>query len=233
MSKQTHSFLQLTALADGWLGAQVQYCWSVGGAVLSGGQTNCCTMCDKLSYWRPNCSTAVFVWWENCRQVWVYSSTLNTVLCATVGVAFPLHLAPVKINELTYSACVILVYVPVTLLPKSVTEMLIVYDQHAMNYKMQIVMYVPTAVDATSTRTVLGTYFPNLVSLKNVLKQSSPTPSILWSESFRPSGWIPCSRQCSSQNAPPVCTPAWPTWMEIHSRWNTQILHTCHSSITN
>ena len=50
----------------------------------------------------------------------MYSSTLNTALCATVGVAFPLHLAPVEINVLTYSACVSFLYVPVTLLTKSV-----------------------------------------------------------------------------------------------------------------
>ena len=58
----------------------------------------------------------------------MYSSTLNTALCATVGVAFPQHVMPVKINVSAYSACVILVYVPVTLLPKSVSELLIIYD---------------------------------------------------------------------------------------------------------
>jgi hypothetical protein len=63
----------------------------------------------------------------------MYSSALNTALCATAGVAFPQHVAPVKINVLPYSACGISVYVPVTLLPKSVTELLVNCDQHVMN----------------------------------------------------------------------------------------------------
>ena len=36
---------------------------------------------------------------------------------------------------------------------------------------------------------------------------------------------MPCSRQYSSQQALPIWTPAWPTWMEIHSRC-TQRRHT-------
>ncbi|POI26569.1 hypothetical protein CIB84_009680 [Bambusicola thoracicus] len=32
-----------------------------------------------------------------------------------------------------------------------------------------------------------------------------------------PSGWMPCSRHYSSQQALPICMPAWPTWMEMHS----------------
>ena len=32
------------------------------------------------------------------------------------------------------------------------------------------------------------------------------------------SGWIPCSRQYSSQHALPVWIPAWPMWMEMTSR---------------
>lgn len=63
----------------------------------------------------------------------------------------------------------------------------------------------------------LGTCFPAPVSLKKVLKESSP-PLIFFSVGTCPSGWIPCSRQYSSQHALPIWAPAWPTWMEIHSR---------------
>ncbi|KFO94912.1 hypothetical protein N300_00005, partial [Calypte anna] len=47
------------------------------------------------------------------------------------------------------------------------------------------------------------------VSLKKVLKESSPPPMVL-SLGICPSGWMPCSRQYSSQQAFPICTPAWP-----------------------
>lgn len=68
-----------------------------------------------------------------------------------------------------------------------------------------------------STKTALGTCLPAPVSLKNVLKLSSPPPCNL-SEGICPSGWIPCSKQYNSQQAFPIWTPAWPTWTEIHSR---------------
>ena len=77
---------------------------------------------------------------------------------------------------------------------------------------------LPTTVGSRSTKTALGTCLPAPVSLKKVLKESSPPPMVL-SLGIWPSGWIPCSRQYNSQHALPICTPACPTWIEIHSRW--------------
>jgi hypothetical protein len=57
-----------------------------------------------------------------------------------------------------------------------------------------------------------------------VLKLSSPLPTDL-SDGICPSGWIPCSRQYSSQHALPIWTPAWPTCTDIHSRWKKTKLH--------
>ncbi|KFP72183.1 hypothetical protein N310_00646, partial [Acanthisitta chloris] len=54
-----------------------------------------------------------------------------------------------------------------------------------------------------------GTCLPAPVSLKKVLKESSPPPLVL-SLGMVPLGWMPCSRQYSSQQAFPICTPAWP-----------------------
>ncbi|KAG8234342.1 hypothetical protein J437_LFUL014794 [Ladona fulva] len=54
--------------------------------------------------------------------------------------------------------------------------------------------YIPTTVGSKSTNTALGTCFPAPVSLKKVLKLSSPPPTVL-SEGICPSGWIPCSKQ--------------------------------------
>ena len=85
-------------------------------------------------------------------------------------------------------------------------------------YKM--ISDLPTTVGSRSTKTARGTCLPAPVSLKKVLKESSPPPMVL-SEGIWPSGWMPCSRQYSSQQALPIWTPAWPTWMEMHSRWNT------------
>ena len=76
----------------------------------------------------------------------------------------------------------------------------------------------PTTVGSKSTKTARGTCFPAPVSLKNVLKESSPPPIVL-SLGIWPSGWIPCSKQYNSQQALPIWTPAWPTCTEIHSRW--------------
>lgn len=78
---------------------------------------------------------------------------------------------------------------------------------------------LPTTVGSKSTKTALGTCLPEPVSLKKVLKESSPPPTVL-SEGIWPSGWIPCSRQYSSQQALPICTPACPMCTEIHSLWN-------------
>ena len=69
-----------------------------------------------------------------------------------------------------------------------------------------------------STNTALGTCLPAPVSLKNVLNESSALPTAL-SLGIWPLGWIPCSKQYNSQQALPIWTPAWPTWIEIHSRW--------------
>ena len=54
-------------------------------------------------------------------------------------------------------------------------------------YKMHTLMYVPTTVGSKSTKTALGTCFPAPVSLKNVLKLSSPPPRVL-SDGIWPSG---------------------------------------------
>jgi len=77
---------------------------------------------------------------------------------------------------------------------------------------------LPMTEGSRSTNTARGTCFPEPVSLKKVLKESSPRPMVL-SLGILPSGWMPCSRQYNSQHAFPICTPAWPTWMEMHSRY--------------
>lgn len=82
--------------------------------------------------------------------------------------------------------------------------------------------YIPTTEGSRSTITARGTCFPAPVSLKNVLKESSPPPIVL-SLGIWPSGWIPCSRQYSSQQALPIWTPACPIWTEIHSLWKQKI----------
>merc|ERR1719484_222334 len=82
--------------------------------------------------------------------------------------------------------------------------------------------YVPvrtssTTVGSRSTNTQRGTCLPEPVSEKKVLKASSPPPMVL-SDGIWPSGWMPCSRQYSSQHALPHWIPAWPRWIEITSR---------------
>ena len=72
-------------------------------------------------------------------------------------------------------------------------------------------------VGSRSMKTVRGTCLPEPVSEKKVLKASSPPPIVL-SEGIWPSGWMPCSRQKSSQHALPVWMPAWPRWRVMHSR---------------
>ena len=81
--------------------------------------------------------------------------------------------------------------------------------------------YVPVrtssiTVGSRSIITARGTCFPAPVSEKNVLNASSSTPHVL-SDGIAPSGWIPCSRQYSSQHALPIWQPACPMWMEITS----------------
>ena len=90
-----------------------------------------------------------------------------------------------------------------------------------LNFKQRRFVYSPTTVGSKSTNTARGTCFPAPVSLKNVLKESSPPPIVL-SLGIWPSGWIPCSKQYNSQQAFPIWTPAWPTWTEIHSRYETR-----------
>lgn len=84
--------------------------------------------------------------------------------------------------------------------------------------------YLPITDGSKSTNTALGTCFPAPVSLKKVLKESSPPPMVL-SVGIWPFGWIPCSRQYSSQQALPIWTPAWPMWIEMHSRWMKKNVH--------
>ena len=81
--------------------------------------------------------------------------------------------------------------------------------------------YLPTTVGYKSMNTARGTCFPAPVSLKNVLKESSPPPIVL-SLGIWPLGWIPCSKQYNSQQAFPIWTLAWPTWTETHSRYETR-----------
>ena len=80
---------------------------------------------------------------------------------------------------------------------------------------------IPTTVGSRSTKTALGTCLPAPVSLKKVLKESSPPPMVL-SDGIWPSGWIPCSKQYNSQQAFPIWTPACPTWIEIHSLYTLE-----------
>ena len=75
----------------------------------------------------------------------------------------------------------------------------------------------PTTVGSRSMKTVRGTCLPEPVSEKKVLNASSPPPIVL-SDGIWPSGWMPCSRQKSSQHALPVWMPAWPRWRVMHSR---------------
>lgn len=75
----------------------------------------------------------------------------------------------------------------------------------------------PMTVGSRSTYIALGTWRPELPVLKNVLNGSSRLFSSAGASRKTPSGPTPCSRQKSSQQAFPVCTPAWPTWMEMHS----------------
>lgn len=81
----------------------------------------------------------------------------------------------------------------------------------------------PTTVGSRSTYIALGTWRPELPVLKNVLNGSSREFSSAVVSRETPSGPIPCSRQNSSQQAFPVCTPAWPTWIEMHSLWTERI----------
>lgn len=87
-------------------------------------------------------------------------------------------------------------------------------------------LHLPTTVGSKSTKTALGTCLPAPVSLKKVLKESS-APLRADSSGIWPSGRMPCSRQYNSQHALPICTPAWPTWTEMHSRWEHKAKYCC------
>lgn len=71
----------------------------------------------------------------------------------------------------------------------------------------------------------LGTWRPELPVLKNVLNGSSQELGAAVVSSKTPSGPIPCSRQNSSQQAFPIWTPAWPTWIEMHSLCRQRLQH--------
>ena len=73
-------------------------------------------------------------------------------------------------------------------------------------------------VGSRSTKMARGTLCPDPISLKNVELESEDMAAVLLPSTDRPSGWIPCSRQYSSQHELPIWTPAWPTWILIHSR---------------
>ena len=86
-----------------------------------------------------------------------------------------------------------------------------------------IELSLPTTVGSRSTKIALGTYFPDPVSSKKApndrclsFSSSLTGPSC----TSRPSGRMPCSRQYSSQHELPIWTPAWPMWIEIHSRYS-------------
>lgn len=85
-----------------------------------------------------------------------------------------------------------------------------------LNIKVELAnrLFLPMTVASRSTITTLGTILPRSASEKKVLKQESDW---VGADGKVPSGRIPCSRQYSCQQAAPICTPAWPTWMDMHS----------------
>merc|ERR1711887_231768 len=87
-----------------------------------------------------------------------------------------------------------------------------------MKVSLFVLDLITTTTDGSrSTKTALGTCLPEPVSAKKVVNESSPIPRDL-SDGMEPSGAMPCSKQYSSQQALPIWQPAWPTWMEMHSR---------------
>lgn len=74
--------------------------------------------------------------------------------------------------------------------------------------------HLPMTGGSKSTNIALGTCFPEPVSLKKVPKEESACPEDA-SEEMMPPGWIPCSRQYSSQQELPIWMPAWSMWIEI------------------
>lgn len=88
-----------------------------------------------------------------------------------------------------------------------------------MKVKTHIQDHSPTTVGSRSTYMALGTWRPELPVLKKVLNGLSRVFGSAGPSRKTPSGPMPCSRQRSSQQAFPVWTPAWPTWIEMHSLW--------------
>ena len=74
----------------------------------------------------------------------------------------------------------------------SVIEILISIDKMQCFKKILPVRISSITVGSKSTKSALGTCFPELVSEKKVLKESSAIPS-LSSDGICPSGCIPCS----------------------------------------
>ena len=79
----------------------------------------------------------------------------------------------------------------------SVIEILISIDKMQCFKKILPVRISSITVGSKSTKSALGTCFPELVSEKKVLKESSAIPS-LSSDGICPSGCIPCSITSSS-----------------------------------
>lgn len=107
-------------------------------------------------------------------------------------------------------------------------------DSHFMVPQCPLDPLLPMTVGSKSMNTARGTCFPDAVSQKKVSKEES-TCSDCGSTGFTslepgmvPSAWIPCSRQYSSQQALPICTPACPMWMEMHSlckgKWFVKVI---------
>jgi len=72
-------------------------------------------------------------------------------------------------------------------------------------------VFEPITVGSRSTKMARGTLCPDPVSLKNVELESDDMAAVWLPSTDNPSGWIPCSRQYSSQQELPIWTPAWPT----------------------
>jgi hypothetical protein len=92
-------------------------------------------------------------------------------------------------------------------------------------------------VGSRSTMIARGTFFPVFSSSKKASVLLSQKLASLVSKVFvggsgedSPLGKMPCSRQYNCQHFSPNCTPAWPMWIEIHSRWRREAWHIVVSS---
>jgi hypothetical protein len=105
---------------------------------------------------------------------------------------FPIHLHGVKLNYLNRGTS------------DPMTRTIRPPPNHRLNhtpFKQLVSTGRKITVGSKSTRTILGTCFPQALSLKNGLKQWSLPLSRVLSEVIWPSNWIPCSRQYNSQQA--------------------------------